>query len=377
MKTVLVVDDDRVILSTLISYLASLGEEFELLGAGDGRQALEILERQPVDLLLTDLYMPVMDGFELLAHMTQRFSQVPVIVMSGYEAPQVGDGSALRGALHYLEKPFELSGVGETVRETLARTSSGHLSGVSLLGFLQLLNFEKKSCLLTVTSGAKAGRVDVCEGELWNADHGRLRGESAIFEILAWEDCGIEVGVPRKSERLVFRSLHGVILVAAKEEDERQAPARHSDSGISTVPIALAERELGQLPLQLPPLFERSALKSLGAIGLALLDLQQGEMVGYRCFQYWPDFSDRAVVGVASLRRRLELDDGGQVEEVLTTLEALFELWIPLGPERRMVFYALSTREAGLEAIRSEIVGLSREVRALIASSSGVGKPTT
>ena len=122
MKTVLVVDDDRVILSTLLTYLAGFGAELELVSAENGRQALEVLDSRQVDLLLTDLYMPEMDGFELLTHMMRRFSQVPIIVMSGYEVPEVGSQLALRGALHYVEKPFDVRTVGQTVRETLART---------------------------------------------------------------------------------------------------------------------------------------------------------------------------------------------------------------------------------------------------------------
>ena len=371
MKTVLVVDDDRLILRTLTSYLASFAEEFELVAAENGRQALKILESRPVDLLLTDLYMPVMDGFELLAQMLRRFSEIPIIVMSGYEVPEIGEKIGLQGALHYLEKPFSMQTLADTVRQTLARTSKGHLRGISLLGFLQLLNFEKKSCLLTVKSDSGVGRIDVGEGELVNADHGRLQGESAVFEILSWEDCEIEVGMPRKVERLIHRPLHGVILEAAKDQDESQAPAQRGDPEISSAPIAYGDDGLSQLKVRLPTVLEDSSLKSEGVIGLALTDVQQGEILGYRCFQYWPDFTERAMAAVPSLRRRLELDDGRQIEEVLTTLEALIELWRPLGEERRMIFYVLMKRQhGGLDAVRAELARLGVEVRTVIEASS-------
>ncbi|MEM7352806.1 MAG: response regulator [Acidobacteriota bacterium] len=371
MHTVLVVDDDRVILSTLTRYLSSFAEEFRILSAEHGEQALRILEGQSVDLLLTDLYMPVMDGFELLAHMLRRFTEVPVIVMSGYEVPEIGNNVGLKGALHYLEKPFDIKSLADTVRQILARTSKGHLTGISLLGFLQLLNFEKKSCLLTVRAGERTGRIDVAEGELFNADQGRLQGESAVFEILSWDDCEIDVSVPRSVERLIHRPLHGVILEAAQDQDESRASAGRRESGHATVPVTFGENGLGELTLQLPRVLERSSLAPSGVIGVAVMDVQQGEMYGYRCFQYWPDFSERAVAAVPFLRRRLELDDGQQVREVLITLEALVELWQLIGDDRRLVFYTLLKRQHGeLAPVRSELSRLGRQVRTAVEAAT-------
>ncbi|MEM7584172.1 MAG: response regulator [Acidobacteriota bacterium] len=371
MKTVLVVDDDQVILQTIVAYLSSFSEELAVVTADDGRQALSVLETQPVDLLLTDLDMPVMDGFELLAHMVRAYATIPCIVMSAYEVPELGDRVGTHGAVCYLEKPFDLQSLVDTVLETLGRVSKGHLAGVSLLGFLQLLHFEKKSCLLTVRSAGRSGRIHVMDGDLINADFHRLQGESAVFEILSWADCEIDVSAPHYVERLIFRPLHGVVLDAARDLDERPPSAsRSSDSGISTQPINLGEDGLGQIRLQLPRMLEQSSMQEAGAVGVAVVDIQMGELLGYRCFQYWPDFSDRAMVTAASFRRRLELDDGEQVDEVLTRLEALLELWRPLGRDRRRAFYVLMTRqEVDLDVVREQLKQLESPVKALLKSS--------
>ncbi len=373
MKTVLVVDDDPVILATIVNYLTAYSEDLELLTAEDGRQAVEVLERREVDLLLTDLYMPGMDGFELLAHMVRSFSSVPVIVMSGYEVPEIGGEIERQGALHYVEKPFDFKTLAATVSETLARTSKGHLTVISLLGFLQLLNIEKKSCTLTVTSDARTGRIHVSEGELINADFERFLGESAIFAILSWEDCEIDVSVPQHVERLIHRPLHGVILDAAKDLDESRPPGSQRDRGeVATAPIQMdAHAPEHPQRLELARLFEGSALEAAGAIGVALVDVQQGEIEGFRCYQYWPDFTDRAIVAAPSVRRRLELNDGEQLEEVLTTLEALIEIWRPLGHDRRLVFYLLMNRErCAPEAARTELSGLAGRVAGLLRTET-------
>ncbi len=380
MKTVLVVDDDRIILTTIVSFLSAYSEDLELLTAENGRQAVAVLERRPVDLLLTDLYMPEMDGFELLAHMVQSFASVPVIVMSGYEVPEIGGEIERQGALHYLEKPFDFESLANTVQETLARTSKGHLTGISLLGFLQLLNFEKKSCTLRVTSDGRRGRIHVSEGDLINADHDRLQGESAVFAILSWEDCEIDVSVPQRVDRLIHRPLHGVILEAAKDLDESRAPGRRSagrraaDPDVATVPIAVDEHALDPSQRsELARLFEaeRAALQEAGAIGVALIDVQQNEVTGSQCYQYWPDFTDRAIVAAPSVRRRLELDDGAQLEELLMTLEALIELWRPLDQDRRLAFYLLMNRQrCDLTVARARLTELAGRVRRLLKATT-------
>ncbi len=371
MKTILVVDDDRHILATIVDFLSAYSEDLELLTAENGRQALKILERQPVDLLLADLYMPVMDGFELLAHMVRSFSSVPVIVMSGYEVPEIGD-QVRQGALHYLEKPFDFSTLADTVSKILAHTSKGHLTGISLLGFLQLLNFEKKSCTLTVTSKNRSGRIHVSDGELINADFERLQGESAIFPILSWDDGEIDVTAPRQVERLIHRPLHGVILEAAKDLDESRAPDRQGAETAAAASLAVDDQDFDQpRRLELARLLEQSALAAAGVIGVALVDAQQGEVVESRCYQYWPGFTDHVLAAAPSVRRRLDLDDGAQLKEVLTTLEALIELWRPLGQDRRMVFFLLLNRQrCDLEGARTELTELAERVGRLLTAAT-------
>ncbi len=367
MKTVLIVDDDPVIRTTIETALSP--EHLELLAAGNGREALAILEQRPVDLVLTDLYMPVMDGFQLLAVMLQRFASVPVIVMSSSELPELGEELTRRGALRFLKKPFDYLALATSVRETLARTSQGRLTGVSLLGFLQLLSFEKKSAVLTVRSDDREGRLHVDAGEVVNASYDLLRGESAVCEIFSWQDCDIDVDAPRRVERLIFRALEGLLLDAAKELDEARAVAG-GELG-SPVRPAAAPDESGDRPAfetvrrELPGLLEALPAPA-GIIAVALADVRQATVLGSRCYGYWPDFDRRAEASAPMLRRRLELDDAGQVNEIVVRLEALVELWRPLA-DGRLAFYvllkrsrsALASARAALEELETRLGALS------------------
>src|SRR5512139_162681 len=83
MKNILIADDDAALLVILAEAFCSNGYWCNVLTAHSGAEALHILETVPVDFVLTDLDMPEMDGYELLSHMRQRHSAVPVLVMTG------------------------------------------------------------------------------------------------------------------------------------------------------------------------------------------------------------------------------------------------------------------------------------------------------
>jgi len=117
--TVLVVDDDERILDFLRPNLKSAG--YKVLTAGNGIEALKIAESQELDLLLLDLMMPEMDGFEMLKEL-RGFSGAPVIILSarGNDIDKI-EGLNL-GADDYMPKPFnpnELIARIEAVRRRL------------------------------------------------------------------------------------------------------------------------------------------------------------------------------------------------------------------------------------------------------------------
>ena len=77
---VLVVDDDREVLSTLAEILTEL--HLNPITAGDGAEAIEKLKTMKVDLIITDLMMPKMDGFELIQRTRQLNANIPIYVLS-------------------------------------------------------------------------------------------------------------------------------------------------------------------------------------------------------------------------------------------------------------------------------------------------------
>lgn len=105
METVLVVDDEKnytLILKTVLEE-----ENFETLTANSGKNALEILEKCDVDLVLADLKMPAMDGIELLDNIKKKNPDIPVIMMTAHGTVDKAVEAMQKGAYTFILKPFE------------------------------------------------------------------------------------------------------------------------------------------------------------------------------------------------------------------------------------------------------------------------------
>lgn len=116
---VLVVDDDPDILEALSEILEAEG--FAIRRARHGKEALERLDPDPPDLILLDLMMPVMDGWEFAQQLRKRgdVSHLPIIVLSADR--NVSNKATEIGAVGHLAKPFELDDLLEMVHSALPR----------------------------------------------------------------------------------------------------------------------------------------------------------------------------------------------------------------------------------------------------------------
>jgi CheY-like chemotaxis protein len=193
-KNVLIVDDEKPFLLSLTDGLASYAEDFTVVTAFNGKEAVKILDSAEVDLVVTDLRMPKMDGFELLAHMSGAYPDIPVIVMTAYGTPEIEERLEAMGTFHYLEKPLDFNALAEKIVDALGTSASpDRIHGISLAAFLQLLEMENKTCTLTVKSQGKEGHLYFVKGEFMEAKTGKLKGEEAALDIVTWDNVAIEI----------------------------------------------------------------------------------------------------------------------------------------------------------------------------------------
>jgi CheY-like chemotaxis protein len=116
MAKILVVDDDQGH-RTLISRVL-IGAGYETLLAEDGREALDLMRGTPLDLVITDMVMPELDGLELVAALQGEFPKVPIIAVSGTSAAKLNKSARL-GAHAILVKPVDPTELLEEVERAL------------------------------------------------------------------------------------------------------------------------------------------------------------------------------------------------------------------------------------------------------------------
>ncbi|HOG11177.1 MAG TPA: sigma-54 dependent transcriptional regulator [Smithella sp.] len=106
MHKILIVDDEiniRFVLSAMLKK-----EGYAVASAADGLEALQILKTGRIDVVVTDLKMPHLDGMGLLNRITEQFPEVPVIIITAYGTVATAVEALKKGALDYITKPFEL-----------------------------------------------------------------------------------------------------------------------------------------------------------------------------------------------------------------------------------------------------------------------------
>lgn len=122
MANILIVDDEPSLLRTVRTMLERQGHSVSQ--ASDGKSALRQFEETPFDLVISDIYMPEMDGVEFLIRLHQLFPRAKIVAMSG--GGRLPKDKALRtmstlGAIDILEKPFPPRELEEVVRKALEK----------------------------------------------------------------------------------------------------------------------------------------------------------------------------------------------------------------------------------------------------------------
>ena len=115
--TICIVDDEPSILNTLSSILEDEGYQVTL--AKNGGEALKVIQMEPPDVVILDIWMPELDGLEVLTRVRELFPNMMVIMMSGHGSVETAVKATKLGAYDYLEKPLDLEKVTILVRNAL------------------------------------------------------------------------------------------------------------------------------------------------------------------------------------------------------------------------------------------------------------------
>ncbi|MEA2030407.1 MAG: response regulator [candidate division Zixibacteria bacterium] len=116
-KSILIVDDELLIRDLLYDFFVEQGWKTSI--AENGQKALDILEDKDIDLVLTDLRMPDMDGMVLTSEMHASYPDIPVVIMTAYPSVDTAVEALRNRVVDYVTKPFNINRLYKTVQAQL------------------------------------------------------------------------------------------------------------------------------------------------------------------------------------------------------------------------------------------------------------------
>jgi CheY-like chemotaxis protein len=247
----LFVDDDPAFLSTLTGLLKQISKaHWAFRTATNHAQALEHLKAQPVDIVVLDIEMPVMDGIEFLRLLGRTHPGQRVVMLSARLDEAARKTSMELGATMFLEKPNSPEGFNGLFAALDALVTTGSRSGfrgVMQVGLQEVLQMEclgRKSSILTVSTGNRRGQIYINGGEIVHAECGQLQGEMALYGLLGLS--GGEFNLQPFTEparRTISGNYEFLLMEAARLRDENSSPSSPLGSlgGPSDLPAALGE----------------------------------------------------------------------------------------------------------------------------------------
>ena len=143
----------------------------EVLAAKSGEEALAVLSNKNVNLVITDINMPGMNGLDLLIEINNRYPQTGVIIMTAYPSNAFKNEAMLRGSLRFIEKPFDINDMRRAVQQVLKESQGfqGTVDGIELMDIVQFNGLSRATAALKVTTTDHEGMIFFKNGEVVHA----------------------------------------------------------------------------------------------------------------------------------------------------------------------------------------------------------------
>lgn len=213
MATLLIADDEKNIRSGL--QMAFEDEGYQVITASDGNEAWEKLQKNIVDLVITDLRMPGMDGYELLKRISSSYPTLPVIVLTGHGTIETAVETMRDGAIDFFTKPVDIDKLALVVKKSIT-TSELKEQNRKLTEELQRLRREKGYSRIIGRSQKVSAMMQLIEQVADTRATVLITGESGTGKELVADAL---VALSSRSDK-PFIKVHAAALSATLLEDE-------------------------------------------------------------------------------------------------------------------------------------------------------------
>ena len=211
-------------------------------------RALAVLKDKPVDLVVLDIGMPMLDGLQLLGIITRRYPGLKTVVMTGKSTEAKRADALANGADLFLEKPLTAEGMKSTFNLLNDLVSWAHLEGftgalrhVGLQEVIQMECNSRHSSILEIRNAELRGQIYIEAGAITHAAVGTLTGEQAFYRLMSLRGGEFQLK-PFKApaQRTIESRWEFLVMDAARASDEEtvllQKPAETTAEKPAEVP---------------------------------------------------------------------------------------------------------------------------------------------
>jgi DNA-binding response OmpR family regulator len=224
LRKVLIVDDEETLTWSMAKSLSKDKDKYEVIIANNGREALTQLQNNRIDLVITDIRMPDINGLDLMVKIKKEYPQTRIIIMTAYGSSDIQKEANQRGSLYYVEKPFEISDIRKIIIDLIGKKKGfhGRVFDLQLTDIIQMNCLGRLTTALIVTSNGEKGVIYLNEGEIIHAECGEHKGTEAFYDIMSWQEGEFVANVrfmpPVQS---IYQNWEHLLIEAMRRTDEK------------------------------------------------------------------------------------------------------------------------------------------------------------
>lgn len=224
LKKVLIVDDEETLTWSMSKSLSKDRDKYEVLVANNGKEALNQLKKNEIDLIISDIRMPDINGLDLLVRVKKEYPKAKFLIMTAYGSSDVQKEANRRGAVIYIEKPFEINDIRKIIIDLIGKRKGfqGKVVGLQLTDVIQMNCLSRLTTALTVTRDGERGTIYLNEGEVIHAECGSQKGTEAFYNILSWQEGEFisHIGVIPPMQT-IYQNWEHLLVEAMRRNDEK------------------------------------------------------------------------------------------------------------------------------------------------------------
>jgi len=226
---VLFVDDSMALLETFGELCAIFSNQtWKIYSATTADRALAFLQETPMDLVVLDIRIPMVDGLQLLGIINRRYPGVKIAVLTGHATESNRAACLANGAELFIEKPVSTDGIkvvfnllNDLMSWTHREGFSGALRQVGLQEVIQMECIGRHSSILEIRNSQLHGQLYIEAGAITHAAVGTLSGEPAVYRLLSLKGGEFQVKpFAAPPQRTIQTGWENLLMEAARASDE-------------------------------------------------------------------------------------------------------------------------------------------------------------